>query len=150
MIECTTPHQSIRPASAVISRIILHCDTSPIERATIEWFKNPKAKASYHVLIGRDGRCYRFVEDQRMAWHAKGHNRDSLGLAFSNRNNGTEALTTVQVSVAKSLIQRWLRGIPTIRSIVGHRDVDPKRKTDPYHAPNFCIEDYKELLARYV
>jgi len=150
MIECVTPHQSIRPANTVISRIILHCDTSPLERATVEWFKNPKAKASYHVLIGRDGRCYRFVDDVKMAWHAKGHNRDSLGLAFSNRNNGTEALTTAQMTMAKSLIQRWLRGIPTIRSITTHRDVDPKRKTDPYGAPNFKLDDYKELLARYV
>jgi N-acetyl-anhydromuramyl-L-alanine amidase AmpD len=150
MIDCVTPHQSIRPASAVITRIILHCDTSPIERATIEWFKNPKAKASYHVLIGRDGRTYRFVEDTRMAWHAKGNNRDSLGLAFSNRNNGSEQLTAAQIAVAKRVIQNWLRGFPTIRTIVGHKDVDPKRKSDPYGAPNFNLMDFKELLGRYV
>lgn len=150
MIECVTPHQSIRPASAVITRIILHCDTSPVERATIEWFKNPKAKASYHVLIGRDGRCYRFVEDAKMAWHAKGHNRDSLGLAFSNRNNSKEPLTVTQITVAKGLIQRWLRGIPTIKTITTHKDVDPARKTDPYGAPNFQLAEFKELLGRYV
>lgn len=150
MIECPTPHFSSRLPGVPVTRIILHCDASPNERATIEWFKNPKALVSYHVLIGRDGRTYRFVEDNKVAWHAKGHNRDSLGLAFANRNNGTEPLTTVQISVAKGLIQRWLRGIPTIRTITTHKDVDPKRKTDPYMAPNFRLDEFKELLGRYV
>lgn len=149
MIECRTPHFSGRPAGTVIKRIILHCDTSPNEQATINWFANPDARASYHVLVGRDGRLYRFVPDLKMAWHAKGHNANSLGLSFSNRNNKQEPLTSVQIAVAKGVIQRWLRGFPTITTITTHHDVDPKRKTDPYGAPNFVLADYKELLGQY-
>lgn len=149
MIECETPHYSARARGVVLTRIILHCDASPSERATIEWFKNPASKVSYHILVGRDGRCYRFVEDTRVAWHAKGHNRDSLGLAFSNRNDGTESLTSVQIAVAKGVVQRWLRGYPSIRAVLGHRDVSPERKTDPYNAPNFDLGPFRALLGRH-
>lgn len=149
MIECRTPHFSSRPPKAVIKRIILHCDTSPNEQATINWFADPESQASYHILIGRDGRLYRFVPDLKRAWHAKGHNADSLGLAFSNRNNKKEMLTSAQMAMAKGVIRKWLRGFPTITTITTHRDVDPKRKTDPYGAPNFNLAEYKELLGQY-
>ena len=132
-----------------IRLIVLHCDASPSERATLSWLANPASKVSYHALIHRDGWVTRIVPDERRAWHAgKSRWQDiadvngaSLGLAFANRHDGKEPLTSAQVDIAQAVVQYW-RQRYDIDAIVGHRDVAPQRKTDPYLAPNFRLEDY--------
>lgn len=132
-----------------IRLIVLHCDASPSERATLSWLANPASKVSYHALIHRDGWVSRIVPDERRAWHAgKSRWQDiadvngaSLGLAFANRHDGKEPLTSAQVDIAQAVVQYW-RQRYDIDAIVGHRDVAPQRKTDPYLAPNFRLEDY--------
>ena len=132
-----------------IRLIVLHCDASPSERATLSWLANPASKVSYHALIHRDGWVSRIVPDERRAWHAgKSRWQDiadvngaSLGLAFANRHDGKEPLTSAQVDIAQAVVQYW-RQRYDIEAVVGHRDVAPQRKTDPYLAPNFRLEDY--------
>lgn len=132
-----------------IRLIVLHCDASPSERATLSWLANPASKVSYHALIHRDGWVSRIVPDERRAWHAgKSRWQDiadvngaSLGLAFANTHNGQEPLTSAQVDIAQAVVQYW-RQRYDIDAVVGHRDVAPQRKTDPYLAPNFRLEDY--------
>ena len=132
-----------------IRLIVLHCDASPSEQATLSWLANPASKASYHALIHRDGWVSRIVPDERRAWHAgkakwqdiTDVNSASLGLAFANRNNGKEPLTSAQLDIAQAVIQYW-RQRYDIEAVVGHRDVAPQRKTDPYLATNFRLEDY--------
>ena len=132
-----------------IRLIVLHCDASPSEQATLSWLANPASKVSYHALIHRDGWVSRIVPDEKRAWHAgvsKWHditdvNSASLGLAFANRHDGKEPLTQAQLDIAQAVVQYW-RQRYDIDAIVGHRDVAPQRKTDPYLAPNFRLEDY--------
>ena len=132
-----------------IRLVVLHCDASPSERATLSWLANSASKVSYHALIHRDGWVSRIVPDERRAWHAgKSRWQDiadvngaSLGLAFANRNNGKEPLTSAQLDIAQAVIQYW-RQRYDIEAVVGHRDVAPQRKSDPYLAPNFRLEDY--------
>ena len=89
------------------------------------------------------------MPDDRRAWHAgKGQWRDhtdpndcSLGLAFANRHDGKEPLTPAQLDIAQAVVQYWRQRYDIIE-VVGHRDVAPRRKTDPYLAPNFRLEDY--------
>ena len=91
----------------------------------------------------------RLVPDERRAWHAgvsewngvKRVNDISLGLSFSNRNDGKEHLTDAQLDIAQAVVQYWAQRYD-IEAVVGHRDVAPARKTDPYRAPNFRVEDY--------
>jgi N-acetylmuramoyl-L-alanine amidase len=132
-----------------IRLIVLHCDASPRESSTLNWLANPVSKASYHALIHRDGWVSRMVPDERAAWHAgvsewngvRRVNDISLGLAFSNRNDGQEPLTDAQLDIAKAVVQYWCQRYD-IEAVVGHKDVAPTRKTDPYRAPNFRVEDY--------
>ena len=132
-----------------IRLIVLHCDASPREEATLSWLANPASKVSYHALIHSDGWVSRIVPDDRRAWHAGKSrwqditdvNSASLGLAFANRHDGKEPLTSAQVDIAQAVVQYW-RQRYDIDAIVGHRDVAPQRKTDPYLAPNFRLEDY--------
>lgn len=132
-----------------IRLVVLHCDASPSERATLSWLANSASKVSYHALIHRDGWVSRIVPDERRAWHAgKSRWQDvtdvngaSLGLAFANRHDGKEPLTSAQVDIAQAVVQYW-RQRYDIDAVVGHRDVAPQRKSDPYLAPNFRLEDY--------
>ena len=132
-----------------IRLIVLHCDASPREEATLSWLANPASKVSYHALIHRDGWVTRILPDDKRAWHAGKSkwqditdvNGASLGLAFANRHDGKEPLTSAQLDIAQAVVQYW-RQRYDIEAVVGHRDVAPSRKTDPYLAPNFRLEDY--------
>lgn len=145
-----SPNQSSR-RHAPIRFIILHADASPSETATIGWICNPKAEVSYHALIHRNGQVTRFVPDEMNAWHAGrstwdglvGLNRWSLGLAFANKNNGKEPLTSAQVKVAKRLIAEWRAKWPSIDAVLTHAQVSPGRKTDPERAPNFTLSQFQ-------
>ena len=132
-----------------IRLIVLHCDASPSEQATLDWCARPESKVSYHALIHRDGWVSRMVPDERRAWHAgkalwngvTDVNSISLGLAFACRHDGQEKLTAAQLDIAQAVVQYWAQRYD-IEAVVGHRDVAPARKTDPYRAPNFRVEDY--------
>jgi N-acetylmuramoyl-L-alanine amidase len=112
--------------------------------------QDPVSKVSYHVVIGRQGQVYRLVPESRRAWHAgkgqwDGHadvNGCSLGLAFSNRHDGTEALTPLQMASAQSVIAEWRAKYPTIEAVTTHAAVAPGRKTDPLKAVGFRLEDF--------
>lgn len=140
-----TPHESGR-AGRPIRLIVLHADASPRESSTIHWLQHRDAGVSYHVLIHRDGTSTRFVDDSRNAWHAgrsrwkdvEGVNRVSLGLAFSNKHDGKEALTAEQLETARAWIGHW-RAIHPIEDVVTHSMVSPRRKFDPERAPNFNL-----------
>jgi len=59
---------------------------------SVEWLANRKAKASAHVVIGRDGSITQLVPFDRVAWHAgassweglEGLNNYSLGIELDN------------------------------------------------------------------
>ena len=149
MIERPSPNHNAR--SHPIRLICLHADASPKESATLSWTASPKSQVSYHVLVGRDGTCYRIVDDTRRAW-AVGKsawrgvtdvNGVSLNLAFSNRNDGKELLTPAQVISAKQVIADW-RAKWQIEDVTTHKIVARPvgRKHDPEAAPNFFLEDY--------
>lgn len=146
MIDRPSPNHNAR--SAPIRCVVLHCDASPKESATLSWTSTPKSKVSYHVLIGRDGTCYRLVPDTRRAWAVgvsawrgvTDVNGVSLNLAFSNRNDGKERLTDAQIVQAKNVIaswrQKWLIEEITTHALTA-RPIG--RKHDPEAAPNFDL-----------
>ncbi|MBA3836483.1 MAG: hypothetical protein C0499_02335 [Zymomonas sp.] len=149
MIDRPSPNHNAR--TAPIRCVVLHNDASPKESATLSWTGTPDSKVSYHVLVGRDGTCYRLVPDQRRAW-AVGKsawrgvtdvNGVSLNLAFSNRNDGKEPLTDAQIAQAKNVIaswrQRWRIEDVTTHAITA-RPIG--RKHDPESAPNFRLETF--------
>lgn len=149
MIDRPSPNHNAR--SHPIRAIVLHCDASPKESATLEWLANPKSKVSYHVLIGRDGTAYRIVPDTRRAWACgvsawngvTDVNGVSLNLAFSNRNDHHEPLTDAQMVKAREVIAAW-KAKWAIEAVTTHAIVARPvgRKHDPEAAPNFRLEDF--------
>lgn len=145
-----SPHHS--PRTKAISAIVLHSDASKSAAATIGWLQQPESKVSYHYLVGRTGSIYQFVRDADEAWHAgvsvldgeANCNDFSLGLAFSNENNGepyTPAALAVMAELCGVLMEKY--GIPRSR-VTTHALVAPGRKTDP--CPPFDLAAFRAAL----
>ncbi len=100
---------------------------------------------SAHYLIDRGGTIYRLVKDQNIAYHAGASkmpdgrtnvNDFSIGIELMNKE--TTECTSAQYVAVNALIAQLKKGY-TIKNIVGHSDIAPGRKTDPW---NF---DWKKL-----
>lgn len=100
---------------------------------------------SAHYLIDRKGVIYRLVEDKNIAYHAgvskmsdgrKNVNDFSIGIEMMNTEKGQ--FTNAQYTAVNDLIAS-LKKQYKIKFVVGHNDIAPDRKTDPW---NF---DWKKL-----
>lgn len=80
--------------SSGISQIylLIHYTAGPTLDGAVSWFLNPAAKASAHLVIGRDGKIIQMVAFNKRAWHAgkstwgrlDGLNRYSIGIELVN------------------------------------------------------------------
>ena len=95
---------------------------------------------SAHALAAPDGTVYRCREDLEQAWHARGFNRNSLGLetlvagehdyaSFLQAINGPYVTDAQYRAILEQCIE-WIEVYP-IRRIVRHSDLSPGRKVDP-------------------
>lgn len=148
--------------------IVWHATAGDRADSAMEWMNSPKATASYHYIIDKDGTIYRFLHPDLVAYHAgksawpnPGHsggmrgsvNARSLGVAFAN-DNGSDAneadddLTREQVESGLWLGRTLMRlyAVPATLNL-GHREVSPGRKTDPL--PRVLdMAHWRNLLAR--
>lgn len=61
--------------------LVMHYTAGASAESSIAWLTNPDAKASAHLVIGRDGSITQLVNFDRKAWHAgRSHWRDVSGL----------------------------------------------------------------------
>jgi len=104
-------------------------------------------KVSAHFLIRRDGAIIQFVPCGKRAWHAgvsswqgrSACNDFSIGVELE----GSDYVPfNDQQYAALTRLTRLLRRSYPIRTVVGHADIAPGRKTDP--GPNF---DWSRYLA---
>ena len=124
--------------------VIVHCSRSGILgnddwTSTINWFANPAAKASSHLLIGRDGRVGRFVEDSDTAWHAAFHNPYTLGIEICQPTADTP-FTDAEIVSAAGCVRDWREKFGDI-AIVGHENTPQGiqlGKSDPGHLFDWC------------
>lgn len=122
VIAVASPNHNARPKGVKVDTIVVHCDASADAQASVSWIKSPESKVSYHVLIDRDGTCYRFVETTRRAWHAGKSsyggvddvNDFSLGLSFANKNDGKELYTDAQYESGALVILGWMHLHPAL------------------------------------
>ena len=161
MKSVPSPHRSSREGARVLL-VVIHADAGKSDAGTVAWLKDPASKVSYHYLVGRDAEVYQFVSELDVAWHAGDSrwpgctvekpgrkptvNPTSIGVAFAN--DGKEPYRTVQYIRAAKLVADICRRhkIPS-DMVVGHADVSPGRKSDPY--AHFDWPMFRELLAEY-
>jgi N-acetyl-anhydromuramyl-L-alanine amidase AmpD len=134
-----------RCESRTIDTIVLHTICNPRARdkfalASIKAIMN-RYRAAAHYLILRDGTIYRLVDEQDVAFHAgrskmpvapykRFVNGNSLGIemAGDKKTSPTEAQYDALVRLVQDLKSRY-----DIHYIFGHKDIAPKRKSDPWN-----------------
>ena len=130
-----------RPLNS-IKFIDIHYTGMQSERESIIRLCNPKYKVSSHFLINQNGKVFRLVKDNRIAWHAgkscwgkyKNLNKNSIGIELVNKGHrfGYTNFKKRQLSsltkVCNGLIKKYkIKN----KNIVGHSDISPLRKIDP-------------------
>ncbi|MFA5767838.1 MAG: N-acetylmuramoyl-L-alanine amidase, partial [Candidatus Paceibacterota bacterium] len=104
-----------------------------------------------HYLINRDGTIYQTAPEEAVAYHAGqsqmpdgriGVNNFSIGIELINseEDNPTEFQYQSLASLVNYLRKSYL--VPD-ENILGHNDIAPERKTDPW---NFDWEYFKSIL----
>ena len=130
-----------RPKNS-IKMIIIHYTGMQSERESMIRLRNPRSKVSSHFVINQNGKIYRLVQDNQIAWHAgkscwaqyKNLNKNSIGIELVNKGHqfGYTNFKKKQLSsltkICKSLIKKYKI---KKKNVIGHSDVSPLRKIDP-------------------
>jgi|GEM_PF-436536 len=104
---------------------------------------------SPHYLIDRNGTIFRLIKEENIAYHAGGGkmpdgrtniNSFSIGIELINTKTigPNEAQYSSLVELVKSLKSKY-----GIKNILGHNEISPERKTDPW---NFDWQKFNEML----
>jgi hypothetical protein len=131
-------------AERLIDTIIIHSSYNAVgsDPHSVDDIINKEYKpngVSPHYIIGRDGTIYRLVEDKNIAYHA---GESKLSDGRTNVNNfsiGIEVVETksespsaAEYAALKNLIS-YLKGKYNIKHVLGHSDIAPGRKDDPWN-----------------
>ena len=124
---------------ADIDLVVIHCTELP-DLATAREYGERIVHASGtgnsgHYYIDRDGSVFRYVSDDRVAHHVRGHNEHSIGIELVNsgrypdwldsrRQAMTEPYSAAQIDALLALIVHLRGALPNLRSIAGHEDLD--------------------------
>ncbi len=79
--------------------LVMHFTAGRSAESSVKWLTKPEAKASTHLIIGRDGSITQLVPFDRIAWHAGrsrwgnrvGLNRYSIGIELDNAGRLTRS-----------------------------------------------------------
>ena len=97
-------------------------------------------KVSPHYMVDRDGTVYQLVSEKNIAYHAgvaklpdgrTNVNAVSIGIELLNDDKG-DAYTDAQYASLRSLVAD-IKKRHAIRYVLGHNDIAPDRKTDPWN-----------------
>ena len=108
-----------------------------------------KYGVSPHYLISRHGTIYRLVKDRDIAYQA-GKSRLPNGITDVNAvsigieliNTPHDPPTAAQYKALASLVA-WLESKYPVEYVLGHKDIAPGRKTDPW---NFDWKEFNRML----
>lgn len=141
-------------------------------RGSINWFKNPKAKASVHYCISKGGEISLTVPEYNTAWHSGGvtaHKDESpkllrdnwglnpnlitIGVELEDERNKNWPYPPIQyvacVELVADICKRY--SIEANRGfIIMHREIDPINRSDPVGKWNHdkFIDDVKLILEK--
>ena len=125
-----------------VSRIYLHHTGDDAASKTIAEFKStldtgPDQKSS-HYVIDRDGKIYQLVDENNVAYHARGFNVYSIGIEIVNTGHESMKYTPEQYTsieaLGREIADRWNFGYDNTHVKAHFQTGDPD-KWDP--SPNF-------------
>ncbi len=126
-----------------IDTIIIHSTYNPLGGGQYDFSKilaiYKKYKVSPHYLIERDGAIYRLVKENNIAYHAgisrvpdNRTNVNNFSIGIEMIGNKIDGYTKAQYNSVKKLINQ-IKSEYKIKYILGHKDIAPGRKTDPWN-----------------
>jgi len=137
-----------------IDMIVLHCTELPTIREARQYgerilYKKSRTGNAGHYYIDRDGQVYRYVEDDRVAHHAKEYNHRSIGIEIVNHGRyphwfhsthqvPTEEYTPGQIESVIKLLLYLKKKYPVITTLKRHSDLD-REKIAAEDNPNILI-----------
>ncbi|MBV9045289.1 MAG: N-acetylmuramoyl-L-alanine amidase [Alphaproteobacteria bacterium] len=142
IVSCPSPNHDARPDKTPVDILVLHYTGMKTADEALARLTDPAAKVSAHYTIGRDGRVFAHVPEDRRAWHAgvsywageRNINGRSIGIEIVNPGHefGYIPFAEPQIAALIDLAQGILKRhpIPPHR-VLGHSDVAPARKEDP-------------------
>lgn len=122
-----------------INLVVIHCTELPdlaMAREYGERSVHPNGSGnSGHYYIDRDGSSARYVPDDRIAHHVRGHNEHSIGIELVNtgrypdwfdsrRQIMREAYPDAQIAALLTLLADLQQRLPHLRHIAGHEELD--------------------------
>jgi N-acetyl-anhydromuramyl-L-alanine amidase AmpD len=129
-----------RPFAPAIKRIVIHVAEGGFA-STYTWFRNPRAQASAHFVVGLEGQVAQMVHLRDIAWHAGNwpYNETSVGIehaGFTGHTRFPYAEYRASARLAGWLARRFLI-TPDRRHVIGHNEVP-----DPFHPGKFGGADH--------
>lgn len=126
-----------------IDTVVLHSTYNPLGGDPYSVSKAIDIYKSYgvspHYIVARDGKVYRLVEEKNIAYHAGDSkvpdgrtnvNSFSIGIEVLTKETDDEP-TKAQYSALRALLAD-IKSRSSIKYILGHSDIAPGRKTDPW------------------
>jgi hypothetical protein len=131
-----------KSSSRKIDTIVIHSSYNALDEDIFSLEKIIAIYKSYgvapHYIISRDGKIYRMVEDKNIAYHAGESklpdgrtNVNNFSIGIEIVNSKTEGPTGAQYGSLKKLLSH-LKDQYEIKYTLGHSDVSPGRKDDPW------------------
>jgi N-acetylmuramoyl-L-alanine amidase len=141
-VSCPSPNHDARPDGTPVDILVLHYTGMKTADEALARLCDPEAKVSAHYTIGRDGRVFAHVPEERRAWHAgvsfwageRNVNARSIGIELVNPGHefGYVDFAEAQIEALIDLSHEILKRHPiTPQRVLGHSDVAPARKEDP-------------------
>lgn len=94
---------------------------------------------SAHYIIGRDGTIYQLVDEKNIAYHAglgqtpdKRNHINNFSIGIELMNTKTDKYTAEQYASLNKLLAE-IKNRYTIKYVLGHDQIAPGRKTDPWN-----------------
>jgi N-acetyl-anhydromuramoyl-L-alanine amidase len=168
--QVLSPHFDARPPGVLPTLIVVHGISLPpgefggpwidrlftgtLSAAAHPFFAQLSGRVSAHALIRRDGAIVQYVPFHARAWHAgKSAHRgreacNDFSIGIELEGTGETPYTESQYQSLAALMAALLRAYPSLSAdeIVGHSDVAPGRKSDPWDS--FDWTHARALLAR--
>tara|TARA_B100000029_G_C17529380_1_gene942793 strand:+ start:926 stop:1654 length:729 start_codon:yes stop_codon:yes gene_type:complete len=129
-------------SSNSVKLLVIHYTGMQSQRESLIRLCNSKSKVSSHYLISRNGKIFRLVSEDKIAWHAgkscwrkfRNLNKNSIGIELVNRGHefGYTKFTKKQllslITICRKLVNKYKI---KKQNIIGHSDIAPSRKIDP-------------------
>ncbi len=149
-----SPHFNCRPAGVEPDLVIIHNISLPagvfgglyiadLFMGRLDFAAHPSFDSlaglcvSSHFFINREGFITQFVSTEKRAWHAgvsafqSRENCNDFSIGIELEGSDLEVFEDAQYEALTSLIVAIVKRYPSIRTLTGHCDVSPGRKTDP-------------------